>query len=190
MSARLRDLPLVTGTCRRCGRAVAGFPGDFAKCSHCSVMTQMPLTPPPGWRLVAHPDRLTALPFYMIATFYLSIVAIAWTGGGSGIVEGGIVVVIFAMWIFSIMQFSKAAERQRRWWLPVFLYHFASLLIPLCLWSGLTGCTAVFHGEIGVSALVRAVLSVVGLFVCILIYGFARGAVARLRVVPSSEPRP
>lgn len=183
MSARLRDLPFVTGTCRRCNRAVSGFPGDFAKCSHCSVMTQMPLTPPPGWRLVANPDRLAALPFYMVGGFYASIVAIAWTGGGAGIVGGGIVVVIFATWIFSIMQFSRAAERQRRWWLPVLFYHLASLTIPLCFWLVVTGCSAVFRGDVNAASLIRPVLGVLGLFISVLLYGFARGALARLRVV-------
>jgi hypothetical protein len=47
-----------------------------------------------------------------------------------------------------------------------------------------TGCTAVVEGEASLMAFVRAVLSLVGLLVCVLIYGFARGSVARLRVVP------
>jgi len=183
MSARLADLPFITGSCRKCGRAISGFPGDFAKCGHCRMMTQLALTPPPGWRLVRHPEKLAALPFYMIGGFYASMFAIARTGGGSDLFGGAIVVLIFAIWIFSIMQFKRAAERQRRWWLPVVLYHLASLAIPLCLWLGVTGCTAVVNGEASIMAILRILASASGLLVCILIYGFARGSVARLRVV-------
>jgi hypothetical protein len=183
MTAHLRDLPFVGGRCRRCGRAISGFPGDFARCSHCKMMTQLALTPPPGWRLVKDPGKLTAMPFYMIGGFYASMVAIAWTGGGAGLVGGAIVVLIFATWIFSIMQFKRAAERQRRWWLPVVLYHVASVAVPVCIWLGVTGCTDVVQGEASFMSLVRVCVSLVGLFVCILVYGFARGSVARLRVV-------
>jgi hypothetical protein len=183
MSDRRADLPVVAGPCRKCNRTISGFPGDYSKCKHCQTMSMLPADPPPGWRTVAHPERLTALPAYFIVSFYASIVAIAWTGGGTGLVGGGIVVLVFAMWIFSIMQFAKAAERQRRWWLPVVLYHVACIVIPVCLWSGVGGCTAVANGDFSPLAFLRMIGSAIGLFLCVLIYGFARGSLARLRVV-------
>ena len=186
MSKRQADLPTVAGTCRNCGRTISGFPGDLGKCRHCRKMTLLPADPPPGWRLVAQPERLTVLPVYFITSFYASIVAIAWTGGGTDFIGGGIVVLVFAMWIFSIMQFSKAAEHQRRWWLPVLLYHLACIAIPLCFWLGLGACNAVSQGRVSPIAVLRVLGSVVGLFLCVLVYGFARGSVARLRVVRGS----
>ncbi|MCB9850632.1 MAG: hypothetical protein H6817_07995 [Phycisphaerales bacterium] len=183
MSKRLADLPMVAGTCRKCGRAISGFPGDLGKCGHCKVMTLLPGDPPPGWRLVRRPERLMVLPVYFIFSFYASIVAIAMTGGGTGLVGGGVVVVVFAMWIFSIMQFSKAAEHQPRWWLPVLLYHVACVAIPICFWLGLGGCNAIAHSEVTPTALLRVLGATIGLFACMLIYGFARGSLAKLRVV-------
>lgn len=186
MRTRLRDLPFITGTCRRCGKAISGFPGDFAKCGPCGTMTQLPLTPPPGWRLVRRAEQLPAIPIYMVAGFYASIIAIVLTQGGTSLVGGAIVVLVFATWIFSIMQFKKAAEHQPRWWLPVVLYHVAGSAIPLCFWLGAGGCDSVMHGDVSLGAISRLLASAVGLLVCILIYGFARGSVARLRVVRSA----
>jgi len=175
--------PTVSGNCTHCQRVVAGFPGDFAKCESCKRMTTLPLEAPHGWRLIRDPNKLVVLPVYFVVLFYASILAIAWTGGGTDPVGGGVVVIVFAMWIYAIMQFSRTAERQRRWWTPVVLYHAASLLVPVCLYNIVRAASAIAGGTFTVGTVGRVFAGIAGLLVCFLLYGFARGRVARLRLV-------
>lgn len=175
--------PVVDGVCSNCSTGVSGFPGDYARCTKCNHMQMLSSQPPPGWRHVVYADRLTTLPFWFVTLFYASIGAIVWTGGGSDIYTSGLVVLVFAGWIFSIMQFSKAAERQRRWWAPVLEYHIVALLmIPSFMW--LAGVVAsVANWVIDIWILVWLLIAGVLLFVCLLLYGDARRRIAHLRIV-------
>lgn len=178
------ERPEVVGRCTKCGNPIPGFPGDFARCKNCRTRVQLPPDPPAGWRTVADPEKLTALPAYFIITFYATIVALAWTRGGQGLAGGAMVIVALAMWILSIMQFARTAERQRRWWVPVLLYHAAGIAIPFCFFGGLQGCRPILRGEPDLAAFALSIGSVVGLFACMLVYGVAKGLTARLRIVP------
>ncbi len=175
--------PVVKGACSKCGRSVSGFPGDYARCGKCDHMQMLTSEPPAGWRHVVHADRLTTLPFWFVTLFYMSIGAIAWTGGGADIYSSGLVVLVFAAWIFSIMQFSKAAERQRRWWAPVLEYHIvAMLMIPSFMWLGAV-VASVANWVIDIWILAWLLIAGVLLFVCLLLYGDARRRIAHLRIV-------
>lgn len=182
-TSRGDDQPVISGACKHCKKNVSGFPGDFARCPACKRMTQLPLEPPRGWRLINDPAKLAVMPFYFVLLFYGSMVAIAWTGGGTGLAGGAIVVVVFAMWIFSITQFSKTAHRQQGWWVPVLLYHVASVIVPICFWLAARGCAPIMQGSVSAGAIVDIAIALAGLFVCLLIYGWARGRLARLRVI-------
>ncbi len=174
--------PEVVGRCVKCGNPVPGFPGDRARCKNCRTRLQLPLEAPAGWRTVADPQKLLTLPAYMVMTFYAALVALAWTRGGQGLAGGALVIVALAMWIFSIMQFGRTAERPPRWWLPVLLYHAVALVIPFCFFVGLRGCQEVVGGRPSLRAAGKSLLAVIGLFGCMLGYGLARGLTARLRV--------
>jgi hypothetical protein len=149
-------------------------------------MTPLPDDPPRGWRRVHRPDLLTSLPFYIVALFYATIVGIALTGGGSSLVGGVIVVLIFASWIYTIMRFGAAAEHQKGWKTPVMAYLFASALVPLAFWLGARGVAEMASGSFGP----RAIGSIAGaaalLVLSLLVYGLARGRTARLRIVPEA----
>lgn len=175
--------PVVNGHCSKCGSAVAGFPGDYARCDKCQHMQMLSSDPPPGWRTVAHGDRLTQLPFWFVTLFYASIGAILWTGGGTDFYSSSIVILVFAGWIFSIMQFSKAAERQRRWWAPVLEYHLvAILMIPGFMW--LAGAfMAIVNWTITGMTLLWMLFAAVILFISLLLYGDARRRIAHLKIV-------
>jgi hypothetical protein len=183
VSASALSPPRVAGPCRHCGRVAEGFPGDYASCPHCHKMTKLPPQPPPGWRLVHRVGQLASIPYYMVTLFYSSIVAIAWTGGGTGLGGGTIVVLVFAAWIFTIMRFGAAAEHQPGWWFPVVAYHLSSFLVPVAFWLAARGCAAVSEGAWGLAGIgsILGALAVSG--VCLLAYGVARGRTARLRVV-------
>ena len=98
-----------------------------------------------------------------------------------------VLVIVFAMWIFSIMQFSKAAEKQRGRWLPIVEYHIAGLLaLPCFVWS-MGSCNEISQGRINATVLLWLLLAVVGLFACVLIYSDARRRVAHLRIVRDTK---
>lgn len=149
-------------------------------------MTMLPSDPPRGWRLVTQHEKLKAIPFYFIMLFYASMIAIVWTGGGTGLAGGTVVVIVFAMWIYSIMTFSRAAERQRGWRIAVLEYHVASLGFLLCYFVVLPSCVAAAGGEFGPVLSLRFVGAILGLMVSVLIYGDARRRVAHLRIVRDS----
>jgi hypothetical protein len=146
-------------------------------------MTLLPADPPAGWRLVRDPDKLKVLPFFFVVSFYASIVAILWTGGGTDLAGGAIVILVFATWIYSIMVFAKAAERQKGWRTPVIEYHLASLIMLPCFYQVLPACNEVLGGNFGPLISLRFIGSAIGLFLCLLIYGDARRRVAHLRIV-------
>ncbi len=175
--------PVVDGACSQCGSGVAGFPGDYARCNKCQHMQMLASEPPPGWRTVARSERLTQLPFWFVTLFYASIGAIVWTGGGSDVYSSGIVILVFAAWIFSIMQFSKAAERQRRWWVPVIEYHIVALLmIPGFMW--LAGAfMAIVNWTIDGKVLLWMLFAAAIMFISLLLYGDARRRIAHLKIV-------
>ena len=177
------DGPLVYGRCQTCAAPLSGYPGDFAKCRTCRRMTMLPAEPPTGWRMVRDPARLKALPTGFIVMFYSSIVAFFWTGGGTDLAGGAVVVIVLSMWIFSIMQFAKAAERQRGWWMPVVEYHVASVFIILCFWKMVASAKAMFAASFDARNLLTLVLSILALFICMLICGDARRRIAHLRIV-------
>lgn len=139
--------------------------------------------PPPGWRLVAQHDKLKVIPIYFIMLFYASMIAIVWTGGGTGLAGGTVVVIVFAMWIYSVMTFSRAAERQPGWWVAVLEYHVASLGFLLCYFVVLPSCLAAAGGQFEGLVSLRLIGAILGLMVSVLVYGDARRRVAHLRIV-------
>jgi len=145
----------------------------------------LPADPPTGWRFVHDPTRLKVLPFFMVIFFYMSVLGIFWTAGDSSLFGAVVVILIFATWIYAIMNFSTAAEKQSGWWISVMEYHVAS--------AGMLGCFFVVLPRImeGINGRINAVFSLpmlgamIGLFICLLIYGDARRRVAHLRIIKS-----
>lgn len=174
--------PVVFDHCSHCRNRVGGFPGDYAKCK-CGAMTILPADPPAGWRTVSDPARLKVLPFFLVTLFYASIAAIFMTGGGSGLGGGAIVVIVFAMWIYAIMNFSATAEKQPGWWICVLEYHIASLGMLCCFFVVLPRVMEALSGQFGSLISLPMLGAVTGLLICLLIYGDARRRVAHLRIV-------
>jgi len=177
------ESPVVHARCNRCGKSVSGFPGDYGKCTSCKHLTRLPAEPPSGWRLVHQADKLNVLPFYFVALFYASVVAIFWTGGGTDLIGASIVVIVFAMWIYSLMTFSRAAERQKGRWIVTIEYHVASLLALVSFFVLLPGCMDVFQGHIATLFSLRTLGAFTALPICVLLYGDARRRLAHLRIV-------
>ena len=182
-ASKTGERPLVHGRCQTCAAPLRGFPGDFAKCRACRRMTMLSADPPAGWRTVRDPARLQALPAAFIVMFYAAIAAFFWTGGGTDLVGGAVVVIVLSTWIFSIMQFAKAAERQRGWWLPVIEYHVAGVFVILSFWMLVDSVMAMLRSTAASLTLLTLVLSVFALFVCTLVCGDARRRIAHLRIV-------
>ncbi|HNO78949.1 MAG TPA: hypothetical protein PKN33_12895 [Phycisphaerae bacterium] len=175
--------PVVKGVCSKCGRSVAGFPGDYARCDKCEHMQMLSSDPPPGWRMAAGGERLTQLPFWFTTLFYASIGVIVWTGGGSDTISSIIVVLVFAGWIFSIMQFSKAAERQRGWWIPVLEYHIVALLMIPGFMCAAGALMALVNWTIDGMTFLWMLFAAVIMFISLLLYGDARRRIAHLKII-------
>lgn len=176
--------PIIMDHCSHCGARVGGFPGDYARCT-CGRMHMLPGDPPAGWRLVQDTGRLKVLPFYVVSLFYASIAAIFWTGGGTGLMGAAVVVLVFAMWIYAIMSFATAAEKQRGWWICMLEYHLSSVGFLICFFVVLPRMLEVFSGRLGALLSPAMLGACVGLVVCIVVYGDARRRVAHLRIVPA-----
>ncbi|NOX58319.1 MAG: hypothetical protein GXP29_05595 [Planctomycetes bacterium] len=138
---------------------------------------------PAGWRFVGYAQRLVLLPLWIVPLFYASIGAILWTGGGTDLVSSAFVVIVFAGWIFSIMQFSKSAEHQPRWWVPVLEYHIVALLMIPCFRWFMGGVSAITTWTVDWMSMAWLFFALVVSFVCLLLYGDARRRVAHLKIV-------
>lgn len=151
-------------------------------------MTLLRREPPPGWRLIAKPNRLAIMPIVFVALFYVSVLGIFLTGqpqaGSSGWIANAVVIVVFAGWIYSIMHFARLAERRKGWWIPVVEYHISSLMMVFCMAWLAAGCQGVVSGSFTRASLLLGIGGLVLLLPAIVIYGDARRRIAHLCIVP------